>query len=335
MHWINDGLMAVFFLLIGLEIKREFIEGQLASWPRRILPSVAAIGGMIVPALIYIGINGIASETARGWAIPTATDIAFALGAIALLGKRVPVSLKIFLTALAILDDLGAIIIIALAYTKKLSTLWLLAAVVTFGALLTLGGLRVRSLIPYLALGVLLWLFTLKSGVHATLAGVTLALTIPMPPKDESPGTRPLLVLEHGLQRWVAYLIVPIFGFANAGVPFSGTNWPMLFSPVTLGVALGLFFGKQAGVLLASWVAVRMKLAKRPEGASWTQVYGVSLLCGIGFTMSLFIGLLAFPENDLLLKEVKRGVLAGSLFAGVIGIAVLAMAQPMRSEKAT
>jgi NhaA family Na+:H+ antiporter len=323
LHWINDGLMAVFFLLIGLEIKREFLEGQLASWPRRILPGVAALGGMIVPALIYIVVNGTASETARGWAIPTATDIAFALGAIALLGKRVPVSLKIFLTALAILDDLGAIIIIALVYTDKLSAVWLLAAVTTFVALLALGRWRVRPLVPYLVLGILLWFFTLKSGVHATLAGVALALTIPLPRKDESPRTRPLLVLEHGLQHWVAYLIVPIFGFANAGVPFSGTNWPMLFSPVTLGVALGLFFGKQAGVLLASWAAVTLKLAKRPEGASWAQVYGVSLLCGIGFTMSLFIGLLAFPENELLLKEVKRGVLVGSLFAGVIGIRCL------------
>ena len=232
------------------------------------------------------------------------------------------------------MDDLGAIIIIALVYTDKLSAIWLLAAVVTFGVLLALGRLRVRSLVPYLALGVLLWFFTFKSGVHATLAGVALALTIPLPSKDGIPGTRPLLVLEHGLQRWVAYLIVPIFGFANAGVPFSGTNWPMLISPVTLGVALGLFFGKQAGVLLTSWVVVRMKLAKRPEGASWTQVYGVSLLCGIGFTMSLFIGLLAFPENDLLLKEVKRGVLVGSLFAGVIGITVLAIASPKRAEKA-
>lgn len=334
LHWINDGLMAVFFLLVGLEIKREFLEGHLASWSRRILPGAAALGGMIVPALIYVCINGLTGQTARGWAIPTATDIAFALGAIAILGKRVPVSLKIFLTALAILDDLGAILIIAVFYTEKLSIVWLLAAA---GALIPLGilvRLKIKSLAPYLVLGSLLWLLTLNSGLHATLAGVVLAMFIPLPSKKEASYDRPLLVLEHALQGWVAYLIVPIFGFANAGVSFSGISVSALFAPVTLGVALGLFIGKQCGVLFASWIAVRFELADRPDGASWSQVYGVSLLCGIGFTMSLFIGLLSFPDNELLMKEVKLGVLAGSLCAGLAGITVLALGSSPNSKKA-
>jgi NhaA family Na+:H+ antiporter len=326
-HWINDGLMAIFFLLVGLEIKREFLEGQLATWQRRILPGIAAIGGMVVPGLVFIAFNGISGATSRGWAIPTATDIAFALGAIALLGSRVPVSLKIFLTALAILDDLGAILIIALVYTDRLSVAWLLSAAVVIGVLILLMRSRVRLLSPYLFLGLLLWIFTLKSGVHATLAGVVLALTIPLPPKRENPSAaRPLLILEHALQRWVAYLIVPLFGFANAGLSFSGMDWKVASSPVTLGIALGLFLGKQAGVFLTTWAVVRAKLATRPDGASWTQVYGVSLLCGIGFTMSLFIGLLAFPDNEALLKEVKLGVLMGSALAGLAGVMVLVFA---------
>ncbi|QDM16756.1 Na+/H+ antiporter NhaA [Tardiphaga sp. vice352] len=328
LHWINDALMAVFFLFVGLEIKREFMEGQLATWPRRVLPGFAALGGMIAPAAIYLAFNGISGATARGWAIPTATDIAFALGALALLGSRVPVSLKIFLTALAILDDLGAITIIALFYTDSLAPWWLAGAAATIGLLLGMSRFGVRKLTPYLVLGVLLWLCTLKSGVHATLAGVALALTIPLPRADHATGApRPLLVLEHALQPWVAYLIVPVFGFANAGVSFAGMKWSVLLEPVTIGVTLGLFAGKQAGVLLATWLAITLKVARLPDDASWAQMYGVALLCGIGFTMSLFIGILAFPLSAELQDEVKVGVLAGSLISGALGMIVLAVSR--------
>ncbi|WP_398464495.1 Na+/H+ antiporter NhaA [Tardiphaga sp.] len=328
LHWINDGLMAVFFLLVGLEIKRELLEGQLAKWEDRILPGVAALGGMLVPALVYLFINGIFAPTARGWAIPTATDIAFALGAIAILGKRVPVSLKIFLTALAILDDLGAITIIALVYTDNLQMSWLMAAGAVVVMLFAFQLIGRQSLWLYLIPGVFLWFFTLKSGVHATLAGVLLAFAIPLPRKTEGgEDHRPLIVLEHALQPWVAYLVVPIFGFANAGVSFAGMTASVLMAPVTLGIAAGLFFGKQIGVFLASWGVVALKLARPPAGASWPQVYGVSLLCGIGFTMSLFIGLLAFPDDELLQNEVKVGVLLGSLAAGMVGVAVLAISK--------
>lgn len=328
LHWINDGLMAVFFLLVGLEIKRELLEGQLAKWEDRILPGVAALGGMLVPALVYLFINGISAPTARGWAIPTATDIAFALGAIAMLGKRVPVSLKIFLTALAILDDLGAITIIALVYTDNLQVGWLMAAGVIVVMLFAFQLIGWRSLWLYLLPGVFLWFFTLKSGVHATLAGVLLAFAIPLPRKTgDGHDHRPLIVLEHALQPWVAYLVIPIFGFANAGVSFAGMTASVLMAPVTLGIAAGLFFGKQIGVFLASWGVVALKLARPPAGASWPQVYGVSLLCGIGFTMSLFIGLLAFPDDELLQNEVKVGVLLGSLAAGMVGVAVLAISK--------
>jgi NhaA family Na+:H+ antiporter len=329
LHWINDGLMAVFFLLVGLEIKRELLEGQLAKWEDRILPGLAALGGMLAPALVYLLINGVAASTTRGWAIPTATDIAFALGALALLGKRVPVSLKIFLTALAILDDLGAITIIALAYTDNLHTEWLLAAGSVFALLVALAWFGRRSLWLFLILGLCLWFFMLKSGVHATLAGVLLAFAIPLPAKDASNDSdRPLLVLEHAIQPWVAYLIVPIFGFANAGVSFAGTTSAVLLAPVTLGIAAGLFVGKQCGVFLATWAAVALKFARPPAGASWPQIYGVSLLCGIGFTMSLFIGLLAFPDDELLQSEVKLGVLLGSIAAGAVGVAILTLSEP-------
>lgn len=327
LHWINDGLMAIFFMMVGLEIKREFIEGQLATWPRRILPAFAAFGGMIVPALFYVALNAGSPETLRGWAVPTATDIAFALGALALLGSRVPASLKVFLAALAILDDLAAVTIIALFYTDHLAPLWLAAAA---GIIALLVGLNLRGvgrLSIYLALGAVLWVFTLKSGVHATLAGVALALTIPLSgSQDAKPA--PLIRLEHAIQPWVAYLIVPVFGFANAGVSFSGMTLSILLQPVTIGVAAGLFFGKQIGVLLATWIAVRLKLAVRPDGATWLQLYGIALLCGIGFTMSLFIGLLAFPGAAILQDEVKVGVLLGSLSSGLLGVLVLAAAQP-------
>jgi Na+:H+ antiporter, NhaA family len=334
LHWINDGLMTVFFLLIGLEIKREMLEGQLSSWSHRVLPGIAAAGGMVVPAIIYLAFNASSPETWRGWAIPSATDIAFSLGVLAFLGKRVPVSLKIFLTAVAIVDDLGAVAILAAFYTAELSFPYLAGSLFVVGILCAFNFVGLKKLSAYLIVGSLLWFLVLKSGVHATLAGVAVAFTIPLPSKKQGKDDHKLLILEHALQQWVAYLIVPIFGFANAGVSFAGMNSSVLLAPVTLGVATGLFFGKQCGVLLASWIAVRLEFAKRPNGASWTQLYGVAVLCGIGFTMSLFIGSLAFPDDDLLMKEVKLGVLAGSLLAGAVGVAVLALAPKHRSEKA-
>lgn len=328
-HWINDGLMAVFFLLVGLEIKREMLDGQLSTWSRRALPGFAALGGMVVPALIYLAFNRGSPETLRGWATPAATDIAFALGVLALLGRRVPISLKIFVTALAILDDLGAVLIIAIFYTAQLSLIWLAAAAAVLAALALLNRMRVMALWPYLFLGAVLWACVLQSGVHATLAGVALALTIPLTKSPARPDDEhsPLHRLEHALQPGVAFCIVPIFGFANAGVSLSGLGLEALLAPVTLGVAAGLFFGKQIGVFLASWLTIRLDLADCPEDASMLQVYGVSLLCGIGFTMSLFIGLLAFPDSALLQSEVKLGVLVGSGLSAAAGALVLAVAK--------
>ena len=331
LHWVNDALMAAFFLLVGLEIKRELIDGQLSTWPRRILPGVAAVGGMVVPGLIYVALNFGTPATLRGWAIPTATDIAFALGVLALFGPRVPASLKIFLTALAILDDLGAVAIIAVFYTGDLSFLWLAAAAAVLAVLTLLNRYGIERLSPYVALGLLLWLCVLNSGVHATLAGVALAFTIPL---RRSPGrpdsASPLHVLEHALHPWVAFLVLPVFGFANAGVSLAGMSLAALLQPVTLGIAAGLFLGKQAGVFLTTWAVVKLDLADCPEHASWTQVYGVSLLCGVGFTMSLFVGLLAFPASPALQDQVKVGVLAGSLFSAAMGAAVLAWARSRR-----
>jgi NhaA family Na+:H+ antiporter len=324
LHWINDGLMAVFFLLVGLEIKREMLDGQLSTWPRRVLPGVAAAGGMLVPALIYVAFNRNSPETLRGWAIPAATDIAFALGVISLLGKRVPGSLKIFLAALAILDDLGAVIIIALFYTAELSGLHLGLAGLTVATLVALNRFGVKTLAPYLALGVVLWWLVLQSGVHATLAGVVLALTIPLTktPTEPESRTSPLHRLEHAIAPAVAFAVVPIFGFANAGVSFDGMSVAALLAPVPLGVAAGLFLGKQIGVLAFSWAAIRLNWADLPADATWRQLYGVAFLCGIGFTMSLFIGLLAF--NDVALQEAaKLGVLVGSLLSGVCGFLLL------------
>jgi Na+:H+ antiporter, NhaA family len=328
LHWINDALMAVFFLLVGLEIKRELTDGQLASWPNRALPGLAALGGMVVPALVYVAINIGTPATLRGWAIPSATDIAFALGVLALLGPRVPVSLKVFLTALAILDDLGAVLIIALFYTADLSLLMLALTAVLLGSLIALNRSGVMHLAPYLTLGAVLWVLVLKSGVHATIAGVLLAATIPVKPSPGRPEdpTSPLQQLEHALQPWVAFLIVPVFGFANAGVSLAGFSAAALLNPVTLGVTLGLFLGKQTGVLGSVWLAVRLKLADCPASASWAQVYGVALLCGVGFTMSLFVGLLAFPTSPELQDAVKVGVLMGSLISAVLGALVLRFA---------
>jgi NhaA family Na+:H+ antiporter len=328
LHWINDGLMAVFFLLVSLEIKREFADGQLSTWPRRVLPGIAAAGGMAVPAAIYIGLNVHAPDALRGWAIPAATDIAFALGVLSLLGPRVPVSLKIFLTALAIIDDLGAVAIIAAFYTEQLAFGWLTLAVGTLAMLAILNYAGVKALAPYMLLGIVLWYFVLNSGVHATLAGVALALTIPL---ERSPGcpdhpSSPLHRLEHAIHPWVAFAIVPIFGFANAGVSLVGASWSTLLHPVTAGVAAGLFFGKQIGVFVTTWLVVKLDWADCPENASWSQVYGVSLLAGIGFTMSLFIGLLAFPGSQAMQDAVKLGVLTGSLASALVGAVVLRFA---------
>lgn len=335
LHWINDGLMAVFFLLVGLEIKRELLDGRLRTWPDRILPGVAALGGMILPALVYAAVNWRTPETLRGWAIPAATDIAFALGVLALLGSRVPVSLKVFLTALAILDDLGAVIVIAVFYTADLSLPMLGGAAATLAALYGLNKAGVSRLWPYLALGAVLWVFTLLSGVHATVAGVLLALTVPLRLSVGRPDdpTSPLHILEHAVSPWSAFLILPVFGFANAGVSFAGVRPAMLLDPVTLGVALGLFFGKQVGVFGFVLATVKLGWAQRPRGASWAQVYGVAVLCGVGFTMSLFIGLLAFATQPDLEAETKIGVLLGSLACMAAGALVLRLAPARPSHR--
>lgn len=321
-HWINDALMAVFFLLVGLEIKREMLDGQLSSWSRRILPGAAAAGGMIFPALFYVYFNGADPAAIRGWAIPTATDIAFALGVLSLFGSRVPASLKIFLAALAIIDDLGAVIVIALFYTDELNLLALAAAAIVIGNLIIFNRSGVRQLWPYLALGGVLWVLVLASGVHATLAGVILALTIPLKATPAAPEASheesPLHKLEHALQKPVAFIIVPIFGFANAGVSFAGVSLSVLVEPLTLGVASGLVFGKLVGVLGTTAVLVKLRLADLPAHASWGQMVGVAFLCGIGFTMSLFIALLAF-DDPALQDHAKIGIILGSLVAGIIG----------------
>ncbi|MFW9269275.1 Na+/H+ antiporter NhaA [Pseudomonas sp. NR3] len=321
-HWVNDALMAIFFLLVGLEIKREMQIGELAKWSQRALPGFAALGGMIVPALIYAWVNRHSSETLAGWAIPAATDIAFALGVLSLLGNRVPMSLKVFLSALAILDDLGAVAIIAMFYTSGLDVTMLAASAGVIAVLLVMNKAGVTRLLPYLALGLVLWVLVLKSGVHATLAGVALAFCIPLN-KDAPAEDSPSLKLERRLSPWVAFLIMPIFGFANAGVSLAGVSLSNLLDPVPLGVAAGLLLGKQLGVFTFALVAIKTGLAQMPTHSSWRQVYGVALLCGIGFTMSLFIGNLAFPGAQLLIDEVKVGVLAGSTLAALAGILVL------------
>ena len=327
LHWINDALMALFFLLVGLEIKREFIGGELSSWSTRSLPAIAALGGMAVPALVYVLLNSATPESLAGWAIPAATDIAFALGILALAGKRVPMSLKVFLAALAIMDDLGAVIIIAIFYTAQLNV-WALGGVAAVTLILTgMNRIGIKALAPYLILGAGLWILMHESGVHATLAGVVLALTIPIAGNEASPLHR----LEHGLHKPVAFVIVPIFGFANAGVSLSGLSLETFTHPVTLGVAAGLFIGKQIGVFGATWLAVKLKLAAMPREATWAQVYGVALLCGVGFTMSLFIGLLAFPGHADWVEEVKIGVLTGSILSAIAGLAVLRLAPAKRN----
>jgi len=326
-HWINDGLMAIFFLLVGLEIKREALDGQLSTWPRRALPGIAAAGGMAVPALIYLIFNS--GETARGWAIPAATDIAFALGVLSLLGSRVPASLRVFLAALAIIDDLGAVIIIALFYTAELSLPDLAGAAAVVAALAAMNRLGITRLTPYLLLAAVLWVLVLRSGVHATLAGVMLALTIPLgttPAKPDAHAKSPLHRLEHGLHLPVGFVILPIFGLANAGVAMLGLSADTLAAPVAIGVGLGLALGKVIGVYGFSLAAIRLGIADMPAYAGRLQLAGTALLCGIGFTMSLFITLLAFPDDALFQTQAKIGILGGSLVSGLVGYVLLRIA---------
>lgn len=322
---VNDGLMALFFMLVGLEIKREFLDGRLSSWNRRALPAIAAVAGMAAPALVYLALAGDVPGLGNGWAIPAATDIAFALGVLALLGKRAPTSLKLLLTTIAIVDDIGAVIIIAFFYTGALHWGALAAGAGILAAMGLLNRLGVKSLPVYLLLSLALWGAVMLSGVHATIAGVLAAMTIPI---RRTPGTpdaadSPLHRLENGLHPWSAYLIVPLFGFANAGVDLRGLGIEGLLSPLPLAIAAGLVVGKQAGIFASIWVAVRMGLATMPRGATWGQIYGMSLLCGIGFTMSLFIGALAFPAAPEWIEEAKIGILAGSLVSALAGFAVL------------
>ena len=295
--WVNDGLMAVFFFLVGLEIKREIVEGELSSFDKAALPFIAAIGGMLIPALVYLGINAGQPASISGWAIPAATDIAFALGVLALLGPAVPVSLKVFLLGIAIIDDLGAIIAIALFYTESVSVTSLVIGLTGFIALLVLNKTGVRAIAPYILIGIAVWLGVLKSGVHATLAGVLIALTVPL---KEVEGQSPLKSLEHGLHPWVSFMIVPVFAFFNAGVSLQGITLDSILSPIPLGIALGLFIGKQVGVFGFSWIAVKSGICRLPTGVNFAQVYGVACLTGIGFTMSLFIGTLAFTTDEQL-----------------------------------
>ena len=321
--WVNDGLMAIFFFVVGLEVKREWIEGQLSSAEQRRLPILAAIAGMAVPAAVFMFfVQGESPQLMRGWAIPAATDIAFAMGVLGLLGSRVPASLRLFLLTVAIVDDIGAVLVIAVAYTAGIKLTWLIGALVVVGVMLALNRMRVKTVVPFLLLALVLWYFVLNSGVHATIAGVVAALTIPMVGKNDD---TMLENLEHGLAPWSAYLIVPVFGFANAGVDLSGLGLAGEFAPLTLASAAGLFLGKQSRIFAAIYAADRIGFAPRPHGANWPEIWGISILCGIGFTMSLFIGELAFPGYRLLIDEAKIGTLLGSLISAVVGFTILRM----------
>ncbi len=316
-HWINDALMAVFFFFVTLEIKREFLQGELSNIKQALLPIIAAVGGMVVPALIYVIINLGDAETLRGWAIPSATDIAFSLGVLSLLGKRVPLSLKVFLTALAIIDDLGAILIIALFYSGDLNIKYLSLMLLAFIVLLVINNFNIKKFFPYLLVGLLLWDFTHNSGIHATIAGVLLAMTIPHRKKEKDFSL--LIKVEHAISPYVAFGIMPLFAFANAGVSLEGLSIDFLFDKVPLGIVLGLFVGKQLGVFIFSLVAIKFKIAQMPNNSNWFNFYGVGVLTGIGFTMSLFVGNLAFIENLQYIDGVKIGVLAGSLLSTLFG----------------
>ena len=323
-HWVNDVLMTIFFFLVSLEIKRELVQGELSNPKKALLPIIGAFGGMLVPAIIYILININSPETLQGWAIPTATDIAFSLGVLSLLGKRVPLSLKIFLTALAIIDDLGAIVIIAFFYSSNIQVFYLLLMLAALIILYILNKFKVRIFIPYLIIGILLWDFTHQSGIHATISGVLLALLIPHDKQDKNKSL--LLKLEHFISPYVAFGIMPLFAFANAGVSLNGINFSSLLNPVPLGILCGLFFGKQIGVFLFSYMSVKLNLAQKPSNSNWFSLYAVSILTGIGFTMSLFVGNLAFANANQNLDGVKIGVLSGSLLSTLIGFFLLLFA---------
>ena len=317
LHWINDALMAIFFFFVTLEIKREFLQGELSNIKQALLPIIAAVGGMVVPALFYVVINFGDPETINGWAIPSATDIAFSLGVLSLLGKRVPLSLKVFLTALAIIDDLGAILIIALFYSGDLNVMYLSLMLVAFIILLVINKFNIKVFFPYLLIGLLLWDFTHNSGIHATIAGVLLAMTIPHRKKEKDFSL--LIKIEHAISPYVAFGIMPLFAFANAGVSLEGLSLSSLLDKVPLGIVLGLFVGKQLGVFVFSYVSIKLKIAQMPGNSSWYNFYGVGILTGIGFTMSLFVGNLAFVENAQYMDGVKIGVLTGSLLSTLAG----------------
>jgi NhaA family Na+:H+ antiporter len=317
LHWINDALMAIFFFFVTLEIKREFLQGELSNIKQALLPIIAAVGGMLVPALFYVFINLGDSETLNGWAIPSATDIAFSLGVLSLLGKRVPLSLKVFLTALAIIDDLGAIVIIALFYSGDLSIKYLTLMLLAFIVLLIINKFNIKKFLPYLVVGLFLWDFTHNSGIHATIAGVLLAMTIPHRKKEKDFSL--LIKIEHAISPYVAFGIMPLFAFANAGVSLEGLSFASLLDKVPLGIVLGLFLGKQLGVFIFSYVSIKLKIAQMPNNTSWYNFYGVGVLTGIGFTMSLFVGNLAFVENMQYMDGVKIGVLTGSLLSTLFG----------------
>jgi len=321
LHWINDALMAIFFFFVTLEIKREFLQGELSSRKQALLPIIAAVGGMLVPALFYVYINFQTPETLNGWAIPSATDIAFSLGVLSLLGSRVPISLKVFLTALAIIDDLGAIVIIAFFYSGDLSIKYLSLILITFIFLLLLNKFNIKKFIPYLLLGLFLWFFTHESGVHATIAGVLLATVIPHRKKQKDFSL--LTKIEHNISPYVAFGIMPLFALANAGVSLAGINFNSLLMPVPLGIVLGLFLGKQIGVFLFSIISIKLKIAQMPNNANWLNFYAVGVLTGIGFTMSLFVGNLAFVDNTQYIDGVKIGVLTGSLLSTILGYVLL------------
>ena len=331
-HFVNDGLMAVFFLLVGLEIKRELMRGELSSRASALLPAIVAVGGMVVPAAIYAALNWGDSEAMRGWAIPTATDIAFSLGILSLLGKRVPLALKVFLTAIAIIDDLGAILIIALFYTEQLAAAPLAAAALVIALMAVMNNAGVMSRLPYLVAGFVLWVFVLQSGVHATLAGVATAFMIPL---TATPHARsPLEAIEHDFNPFVVFVVLPVFAFTNAGVEFSALSPADLLNPIPLGIALGLVFGKMIGIFGATYLCVRCNIAPAPGGASWTAVFAIAMLCGVGFTVSLFIGNLAFGVIGEQINLVKLGVLTGSAVAGAAGYFALRAAFPMRAAAA-
>jgi NhaA family Na+:H+ antiporter len=325
--WINDALMAVFFFVVGLEVKRELIAGNLADARTRRLPVLAAAAGMAAPAAVYLAIAGADAELARGWAIPAATDIAFAMGVIGLLAKRVPAALRLFLLTVAIVDDIGAVLVIALFYTSEIDPAWTLGAMLVVAAMIAVNKLRVESIWPFVLGAAVLWFCVLNSGIHATIAGVVAALTVPMRQRD---GHSLLETMEHALVGWNAHLIVPLFGFANAGVGLTGLGLAALLDPLPLAIGAGLVIGKQAGIFGSIVIADKLGFAPRPEGASWLQIWGTALLCGIGFTMSLFIGALAFPRHPELVEEAKLGVLAGSLVAAVLGYLVLRFARPLK-----